>query len=478
MNCFDVVIIGGGILGCFAARNLMRWDLSAALVEAEEDVCTGITRANSAIVYAGYDNKAGSQKAAMTVAGNAAFDRLCNELEVPFSRCESLMVSFGERGNEVLNKKLRIGRQNGVPGLRLIGGEEAREMEPLLSPKTTAALHAPTTGTVNPWQLGIAAYENALSNGCTPLLHTEVLGIEQRHSRFIVTTNTGELECRVVLNCAGLQADKVQELLFPPSLRLFPDGADFLVMDKNFPSPARIIFHESEEHGKGITAIPTVEGNLLLGPTKRPFDGRPYATTAEGLSILLNDTLTLFPTMDLSGVIRSFGAVRPNLHRVVLRDGVYVPDGTSIGSFAIENPAPGFYSLLGIKTPGLTCADELGRYLAKEAAAYLKSAENTGFDPHRRAMIRRSDLDHAQWNRLIHENPDYGEIICRCEGISKGEILTAIARGARTVDGIKRRTGSGMGRCQGTRCAAEIAAILREAGIPDPKFPRYPRGVE
>ena len=477
MKFFDVVIIGGGVLGCFAARNLMRWNLSAALVEAEGDVCTGITRANSAIVYAGYDNKAGSLKATMTVAGNAAFDRLCEELEVPFSRCESLMVSFGERGNTVLEKKFAIGLQNGVPGLRIISGEEAREMEPMLSHRTVAALHAPTTGTVNPWQLGIAAYENAIANGCAPLFHTEVPDIEQHHSRYIIKTEAEELECRAVLNCAGLRADKVSELLFPPSLRIFPDGADFLVMDKHSPSPTRVIFHESEEHGKGITAIPTVEGNLLLGPTKRPLNDRPFATTAEGLSILLNDSRDLLPDLDLSNVIRSFGAVRPNVHRVVLRDGVYVPDGESIGSFVIDHPAPGFYSLLGIKTPGLTCADELGRYLAERTAAYLDAAENTSFDPHRRAMTRTSEMDRNRWNHLIRENSNYGEIICQCERITRGEIMEAIARGARTVDGVKRRTGSGMGRCQGGRCAAEITAILREAGIVDPKFPRYPRGV-
>lgn len=476
MKFFDVVIIGGGVLGCFAARNLMRYDLSAVLIDAADDVCTGITRANSAIVYAGYDNKAGSLKAAMTVAGNASFDRLCEELEVPFSRCESLMVSFGERGIGVLQKKYDIGLTNGVPGLRLISGEEAREMEPMLSHRTAAALHSPTTGTVNPWQLGIAAYENALHNGCTPMLNTEVVGIEQRSSRYIVKTRQGEIECRAVLNCAGLQADKVQEFLFPPSFRLFPDAADFLVMDKNAPSPSRIIFHESEERGKGITAIPTTEGNLLLGPTKRPLEDRPFATTAAGLSELLEGAKALLPDFDPGGVIRSFAAVRPNLHQVVLRDGVYVPDGKSIGSFVIDTPAPGFYSLLGIKTPGLTCADELGRYLAEHTAAYLDAAESIAFAPHRRAMTRTACTDHDHWNHLIRKNNDFGTIICQCETVTKGEILEAIARGARTVDGVKRRLGSGMGRCQGARCATEIAAILREAGINDPKFPLYPRG--
>lgn len=476
MKYYDAVVIGGGVLGCFAARNLRRWSLSAALVESQEDVCTGITRANSAIVYAGYDNKPESLKAQMTVAGNAGFHRLCEDLEVPFSRCGSLMVSSGKQGERVLNKKYANGLQNGVPGLRLISGGEAREMEPMLSDRVTAALHAPTTGTVNPWQLGIAAFENAVANGCTPLLHTQVLGIDRCNSRYIVKTEREELECRVVLNCAGLAADKVQEFLFPPSIRLFPDGADFLVLDRNAISPRCIIFHETEEKGKGITAIPTAEGNLLLGPTQRPLGDRPFATTAEGLALLVDSVGKLLPDLDLSKVIRSFGAVRPNPHRVVLRDGVYVPDGTSIGSFSIENPAPGFWSLIGIKTPGLTCADELGHYLAERAASYLDSLENPAFDPHRRAMIRMRDVSREQWNQLVGENRDYGEIVCQCEGVTRGEIMEAIARGARSVDGVKRRTSSGMGRCQGGRCALEIAATLRKMGIDDPNFKLYPRG--
>ena len=476
MKYYDAVVIGGGVLGCFAARNLLRWSLSVALVEAEEDVCTGITRANSAIVYAGYDNKTGSLKARMTVAGNAGFHRLCENLEVPFSRCGSLMVSSGEQGERVLRKKYANGLQNGVPELLLISGEEARELEPMLSESVTAALYAPTTGTVNPWQLGIAAFENATANGCDPLLHTRVMGIERRDARYIVKTEIEELECRVVLNCAGLAADKVQEFLFSPSIRLFPDGADFLVLDRSAISPRCIIFHETEEKGKGITAIPTVEGNLLLGPTQRPLGNRPFATTAEGLAFLMEGAGKLLPDLDLAKVIRSFGAVRPNPYRVVLRDGIYVPDGTSIGSFAIENPAPGFWSLLGIKTPGLTCADVLGCYLAEQTAMYLNSAENPTFDPRRRAIIRGRDMNSDQWNHLVHKNSNYGEIVCQCEGVTKGEILEAITRGARSVDGVKRRVGSGMGRCQGSRCALEIAAILLEAGINDPKFRFYPRG--
>lgn len=446
MRYYDAAVIGGGVLGCFSARNLRKWNISAVLIEGAEDVCTGITKSNTAIVYAGYDNKVGSLKAQMTVRGNANFDRLCEELEVPFARCGSLMVSCGPGADRVLRKKFEQGQQNGVPGLRLISGAEALEMEPMLAPDVTSALYAPSTGTVNPWQLGIAAYENALHNGAEALLNTEVLDIYRTADGYVIGTSGGEISCKVILNCAGLNADKVQELLFPPSVRLFCDGADFLILDKHAAKPSHIIFQESEEKGKGVTAVPTVDGNLLLGPSQRPLDGKPWATTHCGMDFLRETTAQVLPGVDLSQIIRSFASVRPNPHRVVLKDGEYVRDGKSIGTFVIENPALGFYSLIGIKTPGLTCADELGMYLAERAAEFLDAGANETFNPYRKAIHGK---DH--------------EIICQCEQITKAEILEAIARGATTVDGVKRRVGSGMGRCQGARCSWEIERLLEDA---------------
>ena len=459
MKTVDAAVIGGGILGCFAARNLRRWHIRTMLLEAEPDVCTGITRANAAIVYAGYDNRVGSKKAAMTLAGNAGFQRLCGELEVPFSRCGSLMVSFTPEGDLALRKKYRAGTENQVPRLELLSGREAQAMEPMLSDGVSLALHAPSTGTVNPWQLGIAAYENAAANGCETRLSSPVRDIQRVSGGYVLQTDREEIFCRMVINCAGAAADRVQELVFPPSVRLFFDAADFLVLDRRTRKPGRIIFHQAAEHGKGITAIPTVEGNLLLGPTRRPFVGLPYGTTAEGLAFAREDALRILPELELDLTIRSFGALRANPHRVILQDGAYVPDGSSIGSFVIERPAPDFVSLIGIKTPGITCADELGRHLAQTAAAYLGAEPNPGFDPRRPAIPRRKDT------------PDHHEIICRCEHITRGEILEAIARGAVTVDGVKRRVGSGMGRCQGSHCGWEIAKILKQSGInPDPLF--------
>lgn len=475
----DVVVIGGGVLGCFAARSLRRWKLSVLLIEKNEDVCMGITRANSAIVYSGYDNQPGSRKAQMTVKANADFENLCRELDVPFNRCGSLAAAFGKCGEQVLRKKYENGLQNEVPGLKLLTGEEARNMEPHLSEEVTMALYAPTTGTVSPWKLGMAAYENALQNGCKVWLNTKVTKIQNTKSGYRIEceqnagddsesfeyisegSGTIQVYCKAVLNCAGLYSDCIQELLFQPSIRLFPDGAGYLVLDRKIPAPEHIVFQESED-GKGLTAVPTVEGNLLLASPKRNQEGELFSTDDKVLELMKQMVAEVLPQVDGTQVIRSFGAVRPNPHRVVKTENGYLPDGKSIGSFSIEHPAPGFYSLIGIKTPGLTCANELGLYLAKETAMYLEAEPNLRFDPIRKAIPSLHQMNWKEREELVAEHPEYGEIICRCEDISRGEILEAVSRGAVSADGVKRRVGTGMGRCQGSRCRLKIEQILKE----------------
>ena len=437
MKRYDAVVIGGGVLGCMTARNLRRYDISVLLVEKENDVCKGITRANSAIVYAGYDNKPGTLKAALTVRGNANMEALCAELEVPFSRCGSLMVSYAPDSVGKMERKLENGRKNGVPGLRLLTGEEAEAMEPMLAPGVTAALYAPTTGTVNPWQLGIAAYENALQNGAEVLLNTEVLGIRREGDGYILTTGRGELAAKTVFNCAGLSADTVQELAFAPSVRLELDAAEYLVFDPGMKKPEMVIFHQAKSCGKGITAIPCVEGNLLISGIRKPLE-IPYATTRESLEALHHAVSGLLPEVDSRNVIRSFGAVRPNPQW---------KNGESIHDFTVEHPALGFWSLIGIKTPGLTASNELGLLLAEAAADYLNAEKNPAFDPRRKAIAETDN-----------------EIICQCGSITRAQIIEAIRRGAATVDGVKRRVGSGMGRCQGSRCTYEIGKLLEEFG--------------
>ena len=263
MMHYDALVIGGGILGCMAARNLRRWNISVALLEQEADVCTGITRANSAIVYAGYDNKPGSLKAALTVRGNANREALAEELDVPFLRCGSLLVTYEDQTVPRLEKKLQNGIRNGVPGLRLLPGPEAEAMESGLKKGVKAALYAPTTGTVNPWQLGIAAYENALQNGCEAWLGTTVTAISREEDGYRIDTDREPIRCKYIINCAGRYADWVQAMVNPVLVELILNGSDYIVLDNRARKPRHILFQE-RENGKGLTVVPCVEGNLLL----------------------------------------------------------------------------------------------------------------------------------------------------------------------------------------------------------------------
>ena len=454
MRYYDAAVIGGGVLGCFAARNLRRWNISTVLIEAEEDVCTGISRANSAIIYSGCDHRYGSLKAAMSVRVNAAFEQLCEELELPFSRCGSLMTATGPKGRTVLEKKLNQGLKNGVPGLQILSGDAAREIEPMLSASVTAALHAPSTATVNPWQLCFAACENALYNGCEAMMNAPVQAIHADGNGYLLETAAGAVRCRVVINCAGMQADRIQEMLFSPSVRIRADASDYIMLEEGVPAPKHILMEE-RENGKGFSAVPTLEGRPMLVSPARALKDAPGATDAASLARLRRLACELLPDLDVSKTLRSFAAVRPNPYRVE-------NPSEGIHGFAIENPGPGFYSLIGVKTPGLTCAQELGLHLAGEAAEYLSAKINDGFDPRRKAIPGVRCMDFARRASLAAANPDFAEVVCLCEGITRGEIIEAVRRGAVNADGVKRRAGSGMGACQGSRCRASIERIIRE----------------
>ena len=444
----------------------MRYRLSSVVLEAEDDLCCGISKANTAVIYPGYDNHPGSLKTRLTLQANRDFSLLCEELQVPFSRCGSLMVSFGDRGTAVLKKKYENGCQSGVPGLRLLSGEEARTMEGSLAPTVKSALFAPTTGTVNPWQLCYAAAENAKENGCEFRMGTRLLTIEREGEGYRLVADRGELLVRAVINCAGLSSHRVHEMLFPPSVRIFPDGGDYLVLERGSLGIGRVIFRENED-GKGLTAVPTVEGSILLGPADRAVGSDPRSTTEEGLTRLMQEAETLFPAFSRESMIRSFAAVRPNPHYIVWRNGALVPDGRSIGSFVIERAEERFISLIGIKTPGLTCADGLGRLVAGEVAEALDAPPRTDFDPERKAPPRLNRLIPEARAALAAAEPRYGRVVCLCEDVSEAEIREAIRQGAVTVDGVKRRCGASLGVCQGSRCRTRIARILaEETGLP------------
>ena len=458
----DVAVIGAGVLGCFAARALTQTELSVLVLEAREDVCTGITKANTGIVYTGCDTKPGTRKTELCVRANRDFDRLCRELDVRFSRPGSLMLAFGPGAEAVLRRKLENGRQNGVPGLRLLTREETLEREPRLSPGVTMSLFAPGTGTVDPWELGIAACENAAANGAEFRFGEEVLRMERRDGGYLLETAGGRYSARAVVNCAGLNAAAVREYTKTPAVRIFPTAGDYLVLDDSAAGFVRhIVFHEPEDKGKGLTLVPTVDGNLLIGPTERGRDAAPdWATSAAGLRELQDLCRAVVPELPLEKTIRSFSALRPNPFHVREEDGVWVPEDRSISNFTLM-AEDGLFSLIGVKTPGLTCAWELGKWAAREVCAYLGDpGPNPRFDPIRKAIPRLRDLGEAERSALIERDPDYGEVLCPCREVTRGQVLEAIRRGAVTLDGVKRRTGAGMGVCQGGRCLLPILELL------------------
>ena len=464
MERFDVAVIGAGVLGCFAARALSALDVSVAVFEAREDVCTGITKANTGIVYTGCDTRPGTLKTELCVRANRDFDRLCAELDVRFSRCGSLMTAFGARAEAVLREKLAQGRANGVPGLRLLTRAETLDLEPLLSPEVTASLYAPGTGTVDPWELGIAAFENARANGAAFYFSAEVTHMERSAEDYLLETPAGQFAARAVVNCAGLGAAAVREYTKTPAVRIFPTAGDYLVLDDTVAGAVRhVIFHEPEEKGKGLTLTPTVDGNLLVGPTERERNSAPdRATSRDGLALLHSQCRQVVPDLPTDQVIRSFAALRPNPFHVREESGVWVPEKRSISSFTLL-AEDGLVSLIGIKTPGLTCAAELGKRAAALAAEHLGNpGPNPRFDPTRRGIRRVRTMDEAERAALIARNADFGEIVCHCRDVTRGEVLEAIRRGAVTLDGVKRRTGAGMGRCQGARCLQSVLETLAQ----------------
>lgn len=479
MGCYDVIVIGGGLLGCFAARGLARYRLKTVLLEAREDLCTGISRANSAIIYSGFDTKPGTNKSRMCVNAAQNFGTLCSELGVRYSPCGIMMVCSGPKGEKVLRKKLQQGLKNGVRGIKLLSKEEVLELEPKLSSNVGMGLYAPEAGTVIPWELGLAAAGNALHNGTEIRLNTKVTGIEKTAGGYKVSAGKNDFFTRGIINCAGLYADEILEKVQKPSIRIFPSSGDYFLLDtKASGCVNHVILHESEEKCKGLTLVPTIDGNILVGSSRNPSKEKDgFETSNEGLSEIKRYISEIMPSLPMEHVIRSFGAIRPNPFYVKFdsETGLYQPYEKHINDFTIMEPVenPAFLSLVGIKTPGLTCSEALGRHVADRMASLLEAKTNPEYDPKLTAPPRLSEMRFDEHAQMIENNPAYGRIVCRCRQISEGEIIDSIRRfpGAVTVDGVKRRTGACQGRCQGSFCTQRIIEILaRELGVAPDKI--------
>lgn len=455
---YDAVIIGGGAVGCAVARYLSRYRLNICLVERGEDVCVGTSKANSAICHAGFDAPVGSAKARFNVEGSRMMEGLSQELDFPYRRCGSLVLCFDEAELPHLRELLERGVQNGVEGLEILDRAALRALEPAVSDKAVAALWAPTGAVLCPFGMTIALAENAAANGCAFRFNTEVARIERRDGFFRLHTGGDCIDTRVVISAAGVYGDALHNQLCADKLTIVPRRGEYCLLDRTCGQLVQhTIFQLPSAMGKGVLVTPTVHGNLLVGPTAvdQPDKDRT-ATTAEGLRSVAETAAKSVENLPMRDVITSFAGLRAHLSG---------PED----DFIVGESTDGFFEAVGIESPGLSSAPAIGRYLAELAAAKLHAAEKKDFIAQRRDMPHPREMDFASRQNLIARDPAYGQVICRCEGVTEGEIRDAIRRvpGARSLDGVKRRVRAGMGRCQGGFCGPKVMELLsRELHVP------------
>ena len=456
---YDVIIIGAGVSGAASARELSRCAARVCVLEKEEDVCCGTSKANSAIVHAGYDAAPGSLMAKLNVRGNALMGDLAKDLDIPFRRIGSLVVCLSEEDMPGLQALYDRGQANGVPDLRIIYHDELLQMEPNLSEETYAALYAPTAGIVCPFGLNIALAENAAMNGVEFHFDTEVQSLERRQGGgWILHTSQGSYETRLVVNAAGVYADSLHNMISSGKIHITPRRGDYCLLDKTTGSHVNhTIFPLPSKYGKGILVSPTIHGNLLLGPTAIDVaDPEATNTTADGLAQVLENAGRYVKEIPYKNVITSFAGLRAH------EDGHEFIIGEVPGA---EN----FIDCAGIESPGLTSSPAIGEMVAEIVRAKLELSEKEHFISRRKGIMNPTQLPDGERQEWIRRHPAYGHIVCRCEHISEGEILDAIHRplGARSLDGVKRRVRAGMGRCQGGFCSPRVMELLsRELDIP------------
>lgn len=453
---YDAVIVGGGAVGCAVARWLSRYRLRICLAERGEDVCVGTSKANSAICHAGFDAPIGSAKARFNVAGSRMMEALSLELDFPYRRCGALVLCFDEADIPRLEELKRRGERNGVEGLTVLDRASLRRQEPRVSPEAAAALYAPTSAIICPFGMTIALAENAAANGCEFRFDTEVRRIRREGGHFLLETNRGTLESRVVIAAAGVHGDVLHDQLCETKLTIVPRRGEYCLLDRRDGELVQhTIFQLPSAMGKGVLVSPTVHGNLLVGPTAVDQEEKDCtATTAAGLRRVAETAARSVPSLPMRDVITSFAGLRAHL-----------TGGDD--DFIVGESADGFFEAVGIESPGLSSAPAIGRYLAELAAAKLAAAEKDDFIPERRDIPRPREMDLAARQALIEKDPTYATVVCRCEQITEGEIREAIRRGARSLDGVKRRVRAGMGRCQGGFCTPRVLELLhQELGVP------------
>ncbi len=445
---YDVAIIGSGITGSACAYFLSKYRLKIAVIEKNNDVCCGTTKANSAIIHAGYDPHPETLMAKLNVKGSAMAKEICAKLDVPYNQIGSLVVAFSEEETKTVEELFERGNANGVPDLKILNREELKEAEPMISDEALCALYAPSAAIVNPWEYGLAMAETAVRNDTEILLESEVTSIKKENGVFKITAGEKEIEAKYVINAAGVNCDDVHNMIAPPKFKVIPSAGEYYLLDKSEGKRARhVIFQCPNKDGKGVLVSPTVHGNLIVGPNADARDKDDTSTKTRCLDFVREKAVKSVPSINFRENIRNFTGVRA---------------ATEIDDFIIEFACEGFLDLAGIKSPGLSAAPAIAELAVKmlgESGLALEEKENFTDE---RTHLRFKHLSDEEKNNAVKKNSAYGRVICRCETITEGEIIDALNSPIPPVslDGIKRRAGTGMGRCQGGFCGPKVLEIM------------------
>ena len=456
---FDFAVIGAGVVGTLIARELTKYTKDVVVIERENDCACGATKANSAIVHAGFDAHEGSMKARFNVRGNEMYEKLCSDLGVKYERIGALVAASSDERDKV-EELYRRGIENGVKELEIVEGERLKELEPSLCDELTVALFAPTSAITCPYSLAIAALGNAMDNGCSFERNFKVDKIEREDGIFAIYSGDKCIRAKAVVNAAGLYSDKIAAMVGDNDISVHARKGEYMLLDRASVGDVRhTIFTVPGKMGKGILVSPTVDGNLLLGPTAVDIDGKENReTTAEGIADVRAKSAKMVKKIAYGGVITSFTGLRAV---------------GNTGDFIIRFSSPGFITTAGIESPGLTSAPAIAEYVAGMAkeAHLLPEDQREDFDPVRHTVRPFADMSDSEREEWIARDPSFARIVCRCENVTEGHIKSALLDNPRALDSdaVKRRTRSGMGKCQGGFCSPTIIKMLSQYGIPTKK---------
>ncbi len=455
---YDAVVIGAGITGAMTARTLSKYNLKICILDKENDVSMGATKANSAIVHAGFDAKIGSLKAKLNVAGSEMMKQVTDELGVKYINNGSLVIGFDDEDLKTINELYERGTENGVRNLQVLSQTQLRELEPNISKNAVGALYAPTGAITCPYELTVAAIGNAMDNGAELKLNFEVKEIRENDDCYEILSADGDsVTARSVINAAGVYSDKVASMVGDNSFEVHPRRGEYILLDNECKGlVSHTIFRTPSKMGKGILVSPTVDGNILTGPTSVDMtDKEDKSTTAEGFSHIINEAKENVEGVNFGKTITSFCGLRAV---------------GNTGDFIITSPKKWFINAGGIESPGLSASPAIAEYIVEMLREQgFELTKKDKFNPYRKPMHFFKDADINEKNEIIKKDKSFGKIVCRCETITEGEILYAIRTNPKPtdLDGVKRRTRSGMGRCQGGFCSPYIVELLsEELGVP------------